>query len=148
MNSATLLTLLGSLGIPIIVTALFKLYENRATLKATAPKTDAEALDIGIGSQRKIIDSLTAENARLSAKMADLETDSEEREARLQLQVETLREGIAQTRVDLTEQLIQTRFAHNEQINRLKMDNQQFRHRVEALLVGHGIAIPSWWPSS
>lgn len=146
MNPAAWLTLLGALGIPVIVTALFKLIENRITLRSAAPRVDAEAADIGIGSQRKVIETLIAENARLEAKVVHAEQAADEREARHEARVARLSAALDAALDDMHRQLQAARESTEAEIGRLRADAVAFRGRVEALLREHGIEIPPWWP--
>jgi predicted RNase H-like nuclease (RuvC/YqgF family) len=79
----TIMSGLGVGGLALILVAIVKFFENRQTLKSGAPKVSAEAFDLGIDSQNKVIERLNAENKRLSDRLIEVEHRADDLEAEL-----------------------------------------------------------------
>jgi hypothetical protein len=76
----TVLTIIGSLGIPTIMTALIAFFGTRSSLKSNAPKVEAEADQVqasaavqNLTAQSSVIATLVSENARLTERVTVLE---------------------------------------------------------------------------
>lgn len=134
MDVQSWLTLLGALGIPVIVTAAFKLIENRQALRGASPRTNAEALDIGIVSQKKVIETLEAENTRLAGKLTAAEELADKREARSNRRISELADYIDTVREDCRRELAWH-----------QAETARFRGQVQVLLTEYRIDLPDWW---
>lgn len=84
MTATTILTILGSLGVPTIIAALIAFFSTRSTLRANKPKAEAEADQVqasaavqNITAQSSVIATLVTENARLTERVTVLETKAD-----------------------------------------------------------------------
>lgn len=59
------------------------IYVNYRTLKATRGKTDAEAIDIGIGAQNEVMKNLREELDRARTRLADAEKRADQLDRKL-----------------------------------------------------------------
>ena len=84
MTGTTLLTLIGSLGVPAIMASLIAYFGTRSTLKSNAPKVEAEADQVqataavqNLTAQSSVIATLVSENARLTERVTVLESKAD-----------------------------------------------------------------------
>lgn len=84
MSGSTLLTVIGSLGIPTVMTALIAYFGTRSSLRSNAPKVEAEADQVqataavqNLTAQSSVIATLVSENARLTERVAVLEAKTD-----------------------------------------------------------------------
>lgn len=101
------LTLLGALGIPVLATSFLNFLNNRRTLAANEPRSDAETDEINTRSQTQIITNQGREIARLGLKADAAEQKAEavekradEREMRMQKQIDAMKKQFAELQVD------------------------------------------------
>jgi DNA anti-recombination protein RmuC len=146
MNTTQLvLSLLGSAGLPLIVTALVKALESRKALKASAPRADAEAVDIGITAQGKALANLTTENARLTTRADRADAKVEAVEARGDAREVRMYKTLEDARLEFENRIKEMQASFDQKIGQIHQENVDFRQRVELLLVENKVALPPWF---
>lgn len=133
MTGQNILAVLGIIGVPTLVTVLLNFLSNRATLKRTAGKTDAEADEIAGRAQVQIIQNMRGEMTRLEEKADRAVAEADKREV-------SMNRALAQAKQEFTDQMAEMKREHDRQMAEMKAAH---RREVEEL-VSNVTALTVW----